>query len=48
MFQFKKVKNFGVGGLPITAPGDTNPSDATGVGYWALKKLCSFSPEHLW
>ena len=31
MFQFKKVKQFGVGHA-ITAPGDTNPSDATGVG----------------
>jgi len=28
MFHFEKVKNFG--GSTITAPGDTNPSDATG------------------
>ena len=47
MFQFKKVKKFRVGGLPITTPGDTNPSDATGVSYRTLKKLSSFSYEHL-
>jgi len=42
MFQFKKVKKFWAGGLPITATGDTNPSDATGVGYRTLKKCPLF------
>ena len=35
-------------GTAITAPGDTNSGDATGVGYRTLKKLSSFSSEHLW
>ena len=28
--------------MAITAPGDTNPSDATGVGYRTLKKCPLF------
>jgi len=46
-FSLKSQKIWGRG-TAITAPGDTNPSDATGVGYRTLKKFSSFSSEHLW
>src|SRR6218665_735842 len=42
-----KGQKIWVRGTAITAPGDTNPCDATGVGYRTLKKLFSFSSEHL-
>src|SRR6218665_1104457 len=42
MFQFKKVKKMLDRGITDYAPGDTNPSDATGVGYRTLKKMSFF------
>ena len=42
MFQFKKVKKMLDRGITDYAPGDTNPSDATGVGYRTWKKCPLF------
>src|SRR6218665_4227219 len=40
-FSLESQKIWGRG-TAITALGDTNPSDATGVGYWTLKKCPLF------
>src|SRR6218665_3380181 len=45
-FSLERSKNLGYGHGDYR-PGDTNPCDATGVGYRTLKKLSSFSSEHL-